>query len=73
MMVSIATRVVLSPRAKAHSYCIRLKVSPTARDDAWDALAWELVKTFLEARFSGVERHRCRLDKVAELESQEKS
>jgi ribose 5-phosphate isomerase B len=38
-----------------------------------DALAWELVKTFLEARFSGAERHRRRLDKVAEVESQEKS
>ena len=35
-----------------------------------DALAWELVKTFLDARFSGVERHRRRLAKVAELETQ---
>lgn len=32
------------------------------------ALAWELVKTFLCARFSGEERHRRRLEKVAELE-----
>jgi len=32
------------------------------------ALAWELVKTFLAARFSGAERHRRRLSKVAELE-----
>ena len=32
------------------------------------ALAWELVKTFLAARFSGAERHRRRLAKVAELE-----
>ena len=32
------------------------------------ALAWELVKTFLTARFSGAERHRRRLAKVAELE-----
>lgn len=31
------------------------------------ALAWELVKTFLAARFSGAERHRRRLAKVAEL------
>ena len=38
-----------------------------------DALAWELVKTFLDARFSGAERHRRRLAKVAELESQETS
>ncbi len=33
------------------------------------ALAWELVLTFLSARFSGEERHRRRLAKVAELES----
>ena len=33
------------------------------------ALAWELVQTFLNARFSGAERHRRRLAKVAELES----
>jgi len=32
------------------------------------ALAWELVKSFLAARFSGAERHRRRLSKVAELE-----
>jgi ribose 5-phosphate isomerase B len=32
------------------------------------ALAWELVQTFLAARFSGAERHRRRLTKVAELE-----
>ena len=33
------------------------------------ALAWELVKTFLAAQFSGAERHRRRLAKVAELEN----
>jgi ribose 5-phosphate isomerase B len=32
------------------------------------ALAWELVKTFLAARFSGAERHRRRLVKIADLE-----
>ena len=32
------------------------------------ALAWELVKTFLAARFSGAERHRRRLAKVTELD-----
>jgi ribose 5-phosphate isomerase B len=32
------------------------------------ALAWELVRTFLAARFSGAERHRRRLAKVAELD-----
>jgi ribose 5-phosphate isomerase B len=33
------------------------------------ALAWELVQTFLAARFSGAERHCRRLAKVADLES----
>jgi ribose 5-phosphate isomerase B len=33
------------------------------------ALAWELVQTFLAARFSGAERHRRRLAKVADLEN----
>lgn len=31
-------------------------------------LAWELVQTFLDARFSGAARHRRRLNKVAALE-----
>ena len=35
------------------------------------ALAWELVKTFLAARFSGAERHCRRLAKVMELENKE--
>ena len=34
------------------------------------SLAWELVKTFLAAEFSGAERHLRRLGKVAELEGQ---
>ena len=33
------------------------------------ALAWELVRTFLAARFSGAPRHLRRLAKVAELET----
>ena len=33
------------------------------------ALAWELVQTFLAARFSGAERHRRRLAKVADLQN----
>jgi ribose 5-phosphate isomerase B len=33
------------------------------------ALAWELVRTFFAARFSGAARHRRRLAKVAELET----
>jgi ribose 5-phosphate isomerase B len=36
------------------------------------AVAWELVRTFLQARFSGAERHRRRLAKVASLESKER-
>ena len=32
------------------------------------SLAWELVQTFLAARFSGAERHLRRLSKIAELE-----
>jgi ribose 5-phosphate isomerase B len=36
------------------------------------ALAWELVQTFLNARFSGAERHRRRLAKVTDLENQRK-
>ena len=34
------------------------------------ALAWELIESFLAARFSGAPRHRRRLAKVRELESQ---
>jgi ribose 5-phosphate isomerase B len=33
------------------------------------AFAWELVQAFLAARFSGGERFRRRLDKVAALET----
>lgn len=35
------------------------------------ALAWELVRTFLSARFSGAERHLRRLSQVAALECKE--
>jgi ribose 5-phosphate isomerase B len=34
-----------------------------------DAVAWELVQTFLRVRFSGAERHRRRLAKVSAPES----
>jgi len=36
-----------------------------------NAVAWELVRTFLQARFTGAERHRRRFAKVASLESTE--
>jgi ribose 5-phosphate isomerase B len=35
------------------------------------ATAWELVQTFLEAKFSGAERHRRRLNEIGELEKQQ--
>ena len=34
------------------------------------SLASEIVKTWLDARFSGLDRHRRRLDKIAEIERQ---
>ncbi len=34
------------------------------------ALAWELIQTFLQARFKGAERFRRRLEKVAALEKE---
>jgi len=37
------------------------------------ALAWDLVRTFLSARFSGEQRHRRRLKKIAALEVKEKA
>ena len=36
-----------------------------------NTVAWELVKIFLQARFSGAERHRRRVAKVAKLENRE--
>jgi len=38
-----------------------------------NAVAWELVRIFLQARFSGAERHRRRLAKIASLESKEET
>jgi ribose 5-phosphate isomerase B len=35
------------------------------------ALAWELIETFLKARFSGAVRHQRRVEKVKALETQE--
>jgi hypothetical protein len=50
MIVSTVARDVLTPRAKAHRYCIRLKVSPAAREDAWDLCG-------VAVRYGGVEVH----------------
>ena len=36
-----------------------------------NTFAWELVKEFLEARFSGLDRHRRRVAKVAKLEGRD--
>ena len=36
-----------------------------------NTFAWELVRTFLQARFSGAERHRRRVAKVASLENRD--
>ena len=52
MMVSTVTRDVLTPRAAARSSCIRLKVSPAAREDAWDLYG-------VAVRYGGVEVHDC--------------
>ena len=38
-----------------------------------NAIKWELVRIFLQARFSGAERHRRRLAKIASLESKEET
>jgi ribose 5-phosphate isomerase B len=37
-----------------------------------NTVAWELVKIFLQARFSGAERHRRRLAKIDRLEQEER-
>ena len=52
MTGSTVTRDVLTPRAKARSYCIRLKVSPAVREDAWDLCGVAL-------QYGGVEVHDC--------------
>jgi ribose 5-phosphate isomerase B len=36
------------------------------------ALAWDLIQTFLNARFKGAERFKRRLDKIATLENKDK-
>jgi ribose 5-phosphate isomerase B len=34
------------------------------------AVAWELIQTYIAARFTGEERHRRRLQKIARLEQE---
>jgi len=52
MMVSRDTTDVMVPHAKACSYCIRMKISPAAREDAWDV-------SEVAVRYGGVEVHDC--------------
>ena len=52
MIVSAVARDVLAPRAKARSYCIRLKVPPAAREDAW-----EIFRVAVD--YGGIEIHDC--------------
>jgi hypothetical protein len=52
MIVSTVSRDVLAPRTKARSYCIRLRVSVAAREDAWDLCR-------VAAHYGGVEVHDC--------------
>jgi ribose 5-phosphate isomerase RpiB len=46
------------------------QLSPTKKIMDGEHLAWELVQTFLAARFSGAERHCRRLAKGACLEAE---
>ena len=52
MIVSTVARDVLTPRAKVRSHCIHLKVSPAAREDAWDLCR-------VAIQYGGVEVHDC--------------
>jgi hypothetical protein len=52
MIVSTVASNALTPRAKTSSYCIRLKVSPAAREDAWDLCG-------VAVHYGGVEVHEC--------------
>ena len=57
--------------ADSHDYDDDMNVICLGGHVVGNAVAWELVRTFLQARFSGAERHRRRLAKIASLESKE--
>jgi hypothetical protein len=52
MILSRVAREVLPPRAKARRYRIRLKISPAAREDAWEICR-------VAFNYGGVEVHDC--------------
>jgi hypothetical protein len=52
MIATANGRDLLAPRSKAGSYCIRLKISPAAREDAWELCQ-------LALRYGGVEVRDC--------------
>ena len=43
-------------------------IKAVAASSVGHLLAWEWLEIFLQAKFSGAERHQCRLAEVAELE-----
>ena len=52
MIASTVERDALTPRARVGRYCIRLKISPAAREDAW-----EICRAAVD--YGGVEIHNC--------------
>ena len=53
-------------------FALKMKITDALRaagHEVGPALAWELVQTFVTARFGGDERHQRRLAKVAALEN----
>ena len=52
MIASTVKRDTLTSRSRMGRYCIRLKVSPAAREDAWD-----LCRVAID--YGGIEVHNC--------------
>ena len=55
MIATTNGKDLLALRSKAGSYCIRLKISPTAREDAWELCQ-------VAAHYGGVEVGDCCFD-----------